>query len=175
MVRHIRTDHFSMASHTKTRAVQVSDRTHDTNVLLPGAPQRPAAAHRQRFAGGPLLLPGSPLTFAGSWCCTEESPAGPTVPCPALGPVLPPGAPLIPAPEFCELVAVSTPPVPGWPGGSEDAPGVSWLPTFPEAPELCVLMPYLLRFEDSGWGSLAGPQLGLRLGQRRRVQLLVSS
>lgn len=63
---------------------------------LPSAP-RAAAAH-QRFAGGPLLLPGRPFTLLGSCCCTVGSPAEPTVPWPGGGPLFPPGAPLMPAP-----------------------------------------------------------------------------
>jgi hypothetical protein len=133
--------------------------------LLRAKPVRPSPEFTrvivQRFAGGPLLLPGSPLMPLESCCCTVDSPAEPTVPWPGGGPLLPPGAPLTPAPEFCALVAVAAPPTPGWPGGCAAAPGASWLPTFPEAPELCVFTPLSASFCKFWLGAacwaMAGP------------------
>ena len=106
------------------------------------------ASHR--FAGGPLLFPGSPFTFAGSCSCTERfCDAEPTVPC-CEGPFLPPGAPLIPAPEFWALGAVETVPDVSArfasPGIREAEPGLSCSPTYPDAPEFCVLMPLSASF-----------------------------
>jgi len=65
-----------------------------------------------RLAGGPLLLPGRPLMFDVSCCCTAGFcwfEPDPTVsPGFAAGPFLLPGWPATPAPEFCVLDALLT-------------------------------------------------------------------
>src|SRR5689334_22272721 len=64
------------------------------------------------FTAGPLLLPGSPFTLAGSCALTSGLCRSivvllePTVPDLAGGPFLLPGAPWMPAPEFCALGGV---------------------------------------------------------------------
>src|SRR3954471_6857619 len=125
------------------------------------------ASHR--FAGGPLLFPGSPFTFAGSCSCTERfCEAEPTVPC-CEGPFLPPGAPLIPAPEFWALGAVETAPdvsaLLASPGIREAEPGLSCSPTYPDAPEFCVLMPLSASFW-SLWRRLLGNGWSRHTGDR---------
>src|SRR5450432_1792843 len=89
----------------------------------------PFEKQHQRLAGGPLLFPGMPCTFAGSWSWVELPWLDPTVPCRAAGPFLLPGAPLMPAPEFFALVAPLTSAVglvlSGWPGACAAAPGFS--------------------------------------------------
>src|ERR1700710_353238 len=83
----------------------------------------PDAPSSQRLAGGPLLFPGNPFTFAESCSWTDVfCELDPTVPSRADGPFLLPGAPLMPAPEFCALGAVAAAPADG--------------------PEFCVLVPW---------------------------------
>jgi len=77
MVRHIRTDHFSMASHTKTRAVQVSDRMHDTNVLLPRGASATRCCTSSAFCRRAALVTRQPLND-GAWTalaagCTADT------------------------------------------------------------------------------------------------------